>query len=174
LSGAVAARLALDTRNRAVLGLANGLEPEAMSALAEQLCEEDRLTPSLLIRSLCVGNLEFLIYGLAARLRTSVEYIRKRVYGDAASELAEVWRRAELPPQYLPLVGAAVAVLRQSQAESATWSVDRYRGQIVERMRARCSELGVRIAKDDLDYLIAAAHDTGAELKELVSAATPH
>ena len=170
---ATAARVALETRERATVGLATGLDPESLEALAEQLFENARITPSLLMRSLCMGNLDLVIAGLSVRCRVSADYARRRVLSEAAGELNELWRRAELPLIYLPVVSAAVGVLRETQAESAGLSIDRYRGLIVDRMLARCEMLGVKLAKADLEYMIAQSQDTGAELMDLLASATP-
>lgn len=170
---AIAARVALETRDRATVGLTTGLNSESMEALAEQLFENERITPSLLMRSLCMGNLELVIHGLAVRCRVSAEYVRKRVLSQTMSDLNELWRRAELPMIYLPVVSAAVGVLQETQAESTGWRIDHYKGKIVERMLARCEKLGVKLAKADLEYMIAQSQDTGPELMDLLASATP-
>lgn len=153
---AVAAKIMLGTRNRAILGLTSGIPSDSMTGLVEQICNEGRLTNSLLLRSLCVGNMEFIIHVIAYRARLTVDYVRNRVAPDKLQELGGLWSSAKLPSELLSVVKAAVGVLASSEIDGAKWDPAYYRKRIVERMMSCVDELVADFSQEDVAYLIEA------------------
>lgn len=153
---AVASKLASTTRDRATLGLATGLSSDAMSKLVDQLSSERRLTHSLLLRSMCLGNFDLLIHAIAVRCALGVGYVRERLVNGPASKIDELWSRAALPPTLLPLAKSSVQILLETNSDGAKWDVDHYRGRVAERMLSQFADYP-EFSEIDLSYIMAAA-----------------
>lgn len=165
----VAAQLALETRDRATLGLTSGLDAEGMNTLATQLFEEGRLTQSLL-RSFCVGNLELVIHAIAVKCSLSPGYVIDRMTSRRSGEFEKLWARPGLPAKLLPVTGAAIDILVQTNAESEKWDATYYRRRIVQRMVTQFMDLSVEFSDEDMEYLIGDADKDGAQLSDFVPA----
>lgn len=158
----VAAKVVLETRDRATLGLASGLTADAMNKLVHQLFAEKRLTQSLLLRSLCTGNLEFVMHAIAARTMLSLDYVHRQFLDSVPDELETLWRRADLPAKLLPIAKSAIAVLLQTQADGAKWDATYLRRRITQRMITGADPLAIEFSAEDIEYLVTGAADGGA------------
>lgn len=167
----LAATIVGDTRNRAILGLASGLPADAMTALVAQVSAEGRLTPSLLLRSLCAGNIEFVIHVIAERTMGGVDRVRRRVAIALPEELAELWHQAGLPAAIMPAFDAAVSILSESQAEGAKWDTTYYRRRIMARIITQCDAMDVAFSDEDTALLIASLGGA-ARLEDFAATAT--
>ena len=159
-----AASVVLETRDRATLGLTAGLSEEATGDLVTQLMDEQRLTQSLLLRSICTGNLDFVIHAIAARCMVSPSYVRERITEAIPKQLDELWGRADLPAKLLPVTKAALEVLLKTNIDGAKWDVDHFRRRITQRMITRSDELAIVFSDEDIEYLIAASGGADAKL----------
>ena len=164
----VAASLALETRDRATLGLTSGLDAEGMNTLVTQLFEEGRLTQSLLLRSLCVGNLELAIHAIAVKCAVSPDYVLDRMTSRRTGEFEKLWARTGLPAKLLPVTEAAIDILVQTYAESEKWDATYYRRRIIQRMISQFVDMSVEFSDEDMEYLIADADKDGAKLSDFV------
>jgi len=167
----VAAKIALETRARATLGLTAGMSSGALIELIGQIIAEGRFTESLLLRSLCMGNIEFLAHAIATRAHLSVGYVRTRLVSAVPADLEELWDSADLPAQLLPVACAAIEVVSDSQLDGAKWSVGRYRQRIVERMITRCDALNAAVSDEDFAFLMAASSQGTKESDDFVPGA---
>lgn len=157
ISSAAASKLALATRERATLGLTSGLPAECMRTLAEQLIAEGRLTTSLLLRSLCLGNLDLAIHVIAIRSRLSIDYARGRLMEGDNTELKQLWLGAELPAKLLPAAKLAIAIMKETSIEGMKWDAAFFRSRIVQRIITGVAALSSEFGDDDIKELLAVA-----------------
>lgn len=155
-----AVRLAVETKERATIGLATGLSASARDNLIADLLAEGRITPSLLLRSVSTGNLEFFTHSLAALAAVSPDYVTRRLLSESERDMDEIWAGTSLPKNMLPVVKAAVKVMKQTQIDGAKWDVDTYRARIIERILTEYDVLGVELGDDDADYVFAEREKT--------------
>lgn len=153
---AVAAKLALSVRDRATLGLASGLSADAMDKLVDQLSSERRLTQSLLLRSLCLGNFELVIHAIANRANLGVGYVRERLFGGMSDKIDELWSRGSLPTALLPIAKAALQIMRETEVEGPKWDASYYRGRITERLLSQFADFP-HFTDEDLAFIVAAS-----------------
>jgi len=154
LPESVGTKLALEMRERAVLGFTFGLTSEGMSALVDQLISENRLTPGLILRSLAVGNMELIIHAIALRCQLGIEYVRDRLVRTEPESVQKMWQAAEMPASYLPLALVAISVL--VEARNAQWTAAQCRAQIAERFFAQNPGVEKMLGADDVKFLRAA------------------
>jgi len=166
----LAAKITLEARSHATLGLTSGLTPEAMRGLIEQLIGEERLTPSLLLRSICTGNIDFVVQVVAVKAHLATEYVRKRLTEGTTDDAQDLWKAADLPHKLLPVIRAAVDVLNGTELDGGKWSIPYYRQRIVERMVTRCGELDTPFSDDDIAFFVAVSKRGPAEANDFGTA----
>lgn len=152
LPPAVASDLLVESRERATVSL---LDPTPKApdvlALVDQLHANGRLTPTLIIRALCMGDLTFFEAALAKRAGIPVANAYTLVHDRGELGLARLFEAADMPPALIHVarMGATIA-----EEMSATGGDDRdtFRKVMIERVVTR---LDRDLDTDNLDYLIA-------------------
>ena len=94
LPPAMAADLVPQSRERAVIGLSVRASRQELTTLIRQMQRHDRLTPSLILRALCMGDLAFFETALAVRGHVPVENAASWCTTPAAT----AWRRCTARP----------------------------------------------------------------------------
>lgn len=149
LSADVATDLLLESRERATLYLFNkDTKATELFALIDQMYSKGRLTPTLIARSLVMGDISFFEAALAKHANISVANAYRLVHDRGQKGLASLLERANMPPSMLHIARAALAVAE----DFATQREDRYaqRSLMMERILTQfeMEELG------DIDYFI--------------------
>ncbi|WP_207458323.1 DUF2336 domain-containing protein [Azospirillum sp. SYSU D00513] len=151
----VAAELVLQSRERATLSLLAGEGEEgrgdgALERLVAQLSRAGRLTPSLLVRALCMGDTAFFEAAMAHLAEVSPTNARLLIHDAGRLGLKSIYDKAKLPPSLLPACRVALDVLRETDYDGGPDDVERYRRRVIERILTQYEEMGA----EDLDYLL--------------------
>ena len=146
--------LVLAIREKSALALSSE-EPDrvVLQRLISQMHEAGRLTPTLLLRAVCLGEAEFFALSLAQLCGAAPEEIEAQLYNDREQNLPALLTRAGLP-HLLPPVRVALAVAEETQRESIEDDCGRQRGRMVERIFTQFEDL----EESDISYLIAFSH----------------
>ena len=154
ISPEVATDLVLHSRERATVGLAFGASEDSLMALARQLADKNRLTASLVLRAICMGNLRFFEHAVAALARVPVANARLLIHDRGGLGLKTVWAKAGLPGGYFPAVRAALDVVEQTELDGRVLDPERYSRRIIERLLTQYGTMGIEFSHDDLEYLM--------------------
>ncbi|MCB2109018.1 MAG: DUF2336 domain-containing protein [Rhodobacteraceae bacterium] len=156
--------LLLETRERATIGLSNGLSDLAMKTMVEELQKDRYLTCSLVVRSACFGNLDFFCHALASLNHLEAAYIRQCVLQNADKELPRFWPR-EWSKDGLNCALEAVRIMLRMKDEAGKWPVAEYARRLFQRLLTGCETIERSLADTDIDQLIfrATRAVTGAE-----------
>ena len=163
LPDTVAARLVTEARSHAVLGLTAGISSDALFDLIQQLAENGRLTRQLLLRSLCLGNLDFVMHVVAQRANLGVVYVRDRFSSRRIEDLRGLWMKARLFPEIFPVLKAAVAVLEDSVLDGGKWGILHFRSRIIERIVTGSDSVDGLWEDEEFAALMAASRQGSAE-----------
>jgi uncharacterized protein (DUF2336 family) len=151
LPAAVATDLVLESRERATVSL---LPPGAESADVEQLVHQlrvnGRLTPSLILRALCMGDMQLFEASLAALARTSMDNARILIHDGGALGLKSLYMRAGLPERLYPAFRVAVDVWGETDFDGLDRDRERHVCRMIERILTQFEDVG----QDNLDYLL--------------------
>lgn len=150
LPPAVTADLVLQSRERAVIGLSARASRHELTLLIRQMHRHGRLTPSLILRSLCMGDLAFFETALAVRARVPAENAQILVHDAGGNGLASLYRRADMPEGLLPVFRVAVDAVNSTGLDGGERDLERYRGRVISRILSQCEDFG----PEDLDYLV--------------------
>jgi uncharacterized protein (DUF2336 family) len=155
LSPSVASDLVLQSRERAIIGLSNRASREELETLIRQMQRHQRLTPSLILRALCTGDLAFFELALAVRAQVPAENAQVLVRDAGGKGLASLYRKAELPEGLLPVFRVAVDAVNSTGLDGGERDFERYRARVITRILSQCDDF----APDDLDYLVSKLGD---------------
>ncbi len=152
----IASTLILQARERATVTLIDYGSSEAeLEGLIEQLDRKERLTPSLLLRVLCVGDLNFFERAMSKLTNLPLPNVRTLIHDKGMLGLEPLYMRAGLPKGLFPAFRAAVSLVVETDYDGGPNDRRRYVERIVERMLTKFEDPTMCIAPDDIEYLMA-------------------
>lgn len=162
LSASVAADLVLQSRERTIVELASGSTEGDMEKLVTQMHENGRLTPSVILRALCMGDVLFFETALAIRANIPLLNARILIHDGGQLGLKTLYARANMPPNMLSVVCAALDVVHETEMDGQPHDRERYRATVIERVLTQFEDVG----SDDFDYLLSKLGDIMAASKK--------
>lgn len=147
----IAIDLAVGARERATLDIVEQAGRQRdLPKFVKQLNLSGRLTPSLLMRGLCLGQVDFVEHAMAELGGISHQRMWLLMHDSGPLGLKAAFDRAGLPPRLFPSFRAAIDVFHSIDRDGAA------RDRIVfrRRMLERTLTLFQSVPKDDLDYLL--------------------
>jgi len=146
--------LILQSRERATLSLSTESDADDLERLIQQLHENGRLTPSIVVRALCMGDLNFFEAAMAQLTGVPLVNVRQLIHDTGRLGLRGVWQRAGLPETHFMAVRAAIDVARETEYDGGENDRERYSRRMIERILTQYGDLGVEFESDDLEYLL--------------------
>jgi uncharacterized protein (DUF2336 family) len=149
LSDDMAMDLVLASRERATLNLLSGdSDAPDVVELVDQLARNKRLTPSIILRALCLGDITFFEAALARLAGIPVANAYQLIHDRGQVGLERLMAKAEMPSKMLPIVRSALTIA----AELGFSFQDREKMQhmVLERVITQFED-----GFEDIDYLIA-------------------
>lgn len=147
----IAIDLAMGARERATIDIVEqAARQRDLGRFVQQLNLNGRLTPSLLMRSLCLGHLDFVEHAMAELGGVPHQRMWLLMHDSGPLGLKAAFDRAGLPPRLYPSFRAAVEVYHSVDREGVAQDRITFR----KRMLERTLTLFQSVPKDDLDYLL--------------------
>ncbi len=147
----VAQELVLKSRERATVDLLTGESDEAaVERLVAQLVRGGRLTPSLLIRSLCTGDMIFFEVALSYLAKVPLLNARLLIHDGGKLGMKSLYEKAGLPPALLTVVRIAVEVAHETPFDGEARDIERHSCRMIERILTQYEAL----EDSDIDYLL--------------------
>jgi len=150
LSSAVAADLVLQSRERTIVELASGSTEAEIEKLVGQMHMNGRLTPSIILRALCMGDVLFFEAALAIRANIPLLNARILIHDGGQLGMKTLYTRAGMPPSMLMIITAALDVLHETEMDGQAHDLERYRATVIERVLTQFEDVG----SDDFEYLL--------------------
>ena len=152
----VASDLVLQVRERAIMGLLDfGSSEDELDHLIDQLHHKGELTPSLMLRALCVGDLNFFERSLAKLTKLPLGNVRLLIHDKGRLGLESLYMRARLPKSLFPAFRAAIALAIETDYDGGNNDRERYVERMLERVLTRFPDPSTRLDASDLEFLIA-------------------
>jgi len=150
----LASDLVLNTRERATASL---LSPASASIdalqLAQHLQRSGRLTASLILRAICLGDLTFVEAAFAVLADIPVHNARLLMYDAGPLGFKAVFERCRLPGEFFDLFRIGLRIAQQTDFDGGENDRERHRQRTLERILTQYESIG-GIAAEDLDYLL--------------------
>jgi len=158
--------LAMGSRERATIDIVEQASRQRdLGRFVQQLNLNGRLTPSLLMRGLCLGHLDFVEYAMAELGGISHQRMWLLMHDSGPLGLKAAFDRAGLPPRLYPSFRAAVEVYHSVDREG----IARDRITFRKRMLERTLTLFQSVPKDDLDYLLDKLDASGLQTERVAA-----
>lgn len=136
-------RITRDACDQATASMAAETPHEDLVALAEHLRLTEQLTTSLLLRTLCVGNIDFFAASLSVLSGLPGRRVRSLVLDGRSSSLRAVYDRARLPAFAFEAFAAAASTCRDRAAgDLAPEARYRLTRGVVEEVLGRYEQVG--------------------------------
>jgi uncharacterized protein (DUF2336 family) len=151
LSPETALQIALGTKERATLDLVDQAGRTAdLKAFCGHLHQQERLTPSLILRALAHGHMAFFEWSLAERAEVAHHRVWLMIHDAGPLGLRAIYERAQMPQRLFAAFRAGVDTYHALQAEGSVMSVARLQERMLERFLTQSSAGG----RDDTEYLL--------------------
>lgn len=147
--------LILQSREKATLGLAGQGNSDDIAALVNQLRNNGRLTPSIILRALCVGDLGFFEHALAALAGVPVANARMLIHDEGELGLKSLYQKAGMPPALLPAYRSALDMVHSAEMERTDDDPEHRMRRLLERVLTEHEEIVEEFGADNVDYLLA-------------------
>lgn len=150
ISPATATDLLLESREKATVSLVVGGSKRTVQQLVDQLDANGRLTPTLMLRALCMGDTSFFETALAKRAKIPVNNAYQLVHDGGNMGLKRLFEVTDMPSQFLALARAALDVSAE-MVETGGDDRDTYKKLMIERVLTQVED---EVDTENLDYLI--------------------
>ncbi len=151
LSAETALSIALGARERATIDLVDQAgRATDLRAFTAHLRGHERLTPSLLLRTLAHGHMSFFEWGLAELSGVPHHRTWLLIHDAGALGLRAIYDRARLPEALYPAFRAAVDAFHALQMEAGEMDLPKFQQRMLERFLTQEETT----APGDLDYLL--------------------
>ena len=155
LSNSVAAGIVNQSRERATITLSTGAHRDDVEGLVHHLNVNGRLTASIMLRAVCVGDMAFFEAGLAELAVIPLQNVQKLVYDEGKHGFKALYSKAMLPKQLFPAFRCALDVAKENAFDGGDQDCERYCRRMIERILTQYETLGVTFDSNDLEYLLA-------------------
>ena len=127
---------------------------EQVEELVHQLYKANRLTPSLVVRSICLGDLKFFEYSLVYLSETPIAEVRKILFNTQADfMIRNLLRKAFIPKSVFPAIFSALKVIREIRFDCGRSSRKVFGHKVVERILS-FTQNNDELSPEDIKYLV--------------------
>lgn len=159
LSEETASDLILQSRERATIGLSR--TPADAERLVAELRRNGRLTPSIILRSICMGDTAFFEAALAAMSDVPLMNTRALIHDGGDLGLRSIYDKAGLPKGLYPAYRAAVDMIHTAELERTDCSPERRLRRLLEHVLTEHQEIVDEYGINNVDYLISKFNTLG-------------
>ncbi len=160
VSPIVLSGLVNQVRESATLELLKGdISGQRSARLAEGLGRQERLSPTILLRGLCLGEFAFVEAALAQRSGLAFETVRNRLRNGTDFDRSQIFRRTGLPDELKDVFMHAMAEAYRLLDQGTTGNRETFCERMVQSLsvlvadrRGAPNEIGLN--HRDLDYLL--------------------
>lgn len=147
--------MVLKIREKATLKLSEQYNSDdKIKELIHQLYSSNRLTPSIVVRAICMGDLKFFEYALVYLTQMPIKEIRKTLYGSEIDFMVRnLLRKARIPKMMFPAVFHAMKVIEDMQYDGSKDDRVRFSQRVIERILTS-GNVGSELDDSDVNYLI--------------------
>lgn len=155
LSEDVASDMVMQSRERATLGLiGRDADTQDVEALVDQLYRHGRLTPSIILRSICAGDINFFEAALARLSDLPLVNARTLIHDEGPLGLKSIYERAGLSRKMFPAYRVAFDVARENEHERSDIDPDAVMRRTLERVLTHFEDMFDDSNHEDMNFLL--------------------
>ncbi len=165
LTADTAADLLLQSRERATVTLSTESANANVVKLVKQLHQNGRLTSSIILRALCMGDFRFFECALSELAEIPLINARTLIHDPGKTGLRRLWLASKMPEPQLVAVYAAIQAASELEYDGEPNDRQRFSRKLIELILTQYDDLGVEFESDDLEYLLTKMSRLPASLK---------
>lgn len=146
----LASDIVLEGRETAILALGRGATAPNLRELVAQMRQNNRLTPSLILNAVCMGDIAFFEAALAEMAAISTENAQTLIHDAGQNGLQALYGKSGLPPELYPAFRAAVDTIQVTRFDGEAQELERYRSRVIARVLTQVES----IETESADYLV--------------------
>ena len=146
----LATDILIEARERATVGLLTKGTAQDTQALVAQLHARGRLTASLVLRALCMGDIRFTEDAMAEAAGVSSERASLLIHDGGPLGLKAIYKKSGFPDAMFPAFRVAVDMFHETQFDGDPADRERFASRVIERILTKYQEM----ESSDLDYLL--------------------
>lgn len=150
LSDELSARIALESRERATIAMLDNVAREDFPSLVLELARDNRLTETLLLRAVCMGEIGFLEAAMAHRADLEISKTWRLIHDKGPLGLRAIFRKAGLPEPLYASFRLALDVFHEMDPSNTEFDRECFSNRMLERILTQFDGL----EGSDLDFLI--------------------
>ncbi|MAL77572.1 MAG: hypothetical protein CMN55_00400 [Sneathiella sp.] len=152
MSPGLATDIILESREKAMIGfIKDGASHTELVDLIEQLHANDRLTPTIILRALCVGDVDFFETAMAKYTNIPVSNVHILVNDAAGNGLRQLCEKSNIPGGLQEIMRVGLDVANELDFDGTPGDRERYRNRVIERVLTHFQD---EFDGDNVDYLI--------------------
>jgi uncharacterized protein (DUF2336 family) len=146
----IAATIIQQSREHAIIRLSMGATDAELARMIAQMHSSGRLTPTLMLRALCSGDVAFFEAAMAVKGDVPVANAQILIHEPSQRGLAALYRKAAMPDHLYETIRTAIEVVNETGFDGNPRDLERFRARVIGRV------LTVTDAIDsaDADYLV--------------------
>jgi uncharacterized protein (DUF2336 family) len=137
-------------REHAIIRLSMGASEAELSGMVRQMHRGGRLTPTIITRSLCTGDIAFFEAAMAVKGDVPVANAQTLIHDPSHAGLVALLRKAGMPERLFDTIRAAVEVVDEAEFDGNSRDLERFRARVITRLLT----LIEKIDPADADYLV--------------------
>ncbi|WP_169544647.1 DUF2336 domain-containing protein [Sneathiella aquimaris] len=161
MSPAMATDLILASREKTMVGLLGYASSGELERLINQLYDNGRLTPTIILRALCVGDMDFFETALSKGSDIAVSNVHLLVNDASGQGLKQLCKKCKIPQGVAEMMRVAVDVVNELEYDGDPGDRERFRNHVIQRVLTHFED---RFDAENVDYLISkiAEHDSNS------------
>ena len=150
MSPTMAANLVMQSRERATIALSDHSSDEELEKMVQQMHKNGRLTPSIILRAICMGDIAFFEMAMAVQANVPIINARILIHDAGRLGLKSLYAKTTMPPRLMPAFRVAVDVVHDTTMDGGDHDRERYQERVIERILTQYQDM----SNEDLDYLL--------------------
>lgn len=169
LRPAIVTDLVVASRERTTVALLDSdTQEKDVMDLVRQLHVNGRLTASIILRAICLGDVRFGEAALAELSNVPLINAQTLMHDSGHLGLKGLYDKAGLPKEFYNALRVALDVVREMDYDEREHDLERFRQRAIERILTRLEDVG----EEDLDYLLNKLTELGQAISRPASNAT--
>jgi uncharacterized protein (DUF2336 family) len=140
----------MKSREQEIIRLSLGASGVELQQMVAQMQRNGRLTPSLILRALCTGDIGFFEAAMAAKGGISLENAQILIHEASRRGLEALYRKAAMPEELYGIIKAAIDIVSESGFDGEARDLERFRSRVITRLLT----LVETVDSADADYLV--------------------
>jgi len=155
ISQSVLMDMVMYAREQMLISVSAESDESQLWELVTKLHEKGRLTPSIILRAICMGDLQFFETAVTVQTGLPIDNVVRLIYDPGHLGIQAICKKVGLPESSHVAVVAALKIANERELAGDELSREQFAKRMIERVLTQYGDLGVSLESNDLDYLLA-------------------